>query len=287
MRQLCALIALAGCASVASAAIDTLSPAQSALGAFSSQNTQSSFGGSNVLAAAYASIGGGNLDLLVTGRISTGNERVAIFVDNGSAGASALPGGLFGFGGGAAGLTFDTGFAPQTAIVANGNGSDLFVDFNTGLGTATSSVFAGLGPRNNGGAPLSFAGGGAPDIRASFNDSFGGGVFGFNALSPAESAAYAAATTGMGFSIPLAALGLNEFSTFRVMVMILGGDGSTISNQILGGANGQNSPFSGYPAAANLDLRQVEGNQFFQVPAPGTAALLGLAVLAGSRRRRA
>ena len=282
----CAVIACAAGSAVA--AIDVMNPTQQALGAFSSQNTQSSFGGGNILAGAYASISGGQLDLLVTGRIGTGNERVVIFVDNlGGGGAASVPGGLFGLGGNTAGMTFDTAFRPQTVIVANGNGTDLFVDFNSNLGGTPSSVFAGLGARGNGGTPLAFAGPGAPDIRASFNDAFSGGVFGFNSLAAGDLATYAAATTGMGFRIPLAALGVpSDLSAFNVMVMILGGNGETISNQILGPANGFAPMFPAYPVASSLDLRQIDGNQFFQIPTPGAATLLGLGGLALARRRR-
>ncbi len=294
IRLCVAAVLVASSAGAASAAIDSITPAQQALGAFSVQNTQSSFGGNNVLAAAYASISGGNLDLLVTGRINTGNERFVIFVDNlGGGGAATLPSGLFGFGGGATGLTFDAGFRPQTAIVANGNAGGIFVDFNGNIGGTPASTFVGGQARSNDALALG-GGSGSPDIRASFNDSFSGGEFGFGALSPAAASAYAAATTGMGLRVPLAALGINsDEASFLVSVAILGGDGSTISSQWLGGVggfggaiNGGGNGFNNYPGLGSVDLTLVPGNQFFRVPTPGAAAVLGLGGVALLRRRR-
>lgn len=291
IRLCVAALLTASMAGAASAAIDSINPVQAALGPFASNGAQSSFGGNNVLSRAYASIDSGNLDLLVTGRMNTGNERFVVFVDNlAGGGAASLPAGLFGLN--AAGLTFDTGFRPQTAIVINGDSGGIFVDFNANIGGAVASSFIGGQARSNGGLPLG-GGSGSPDIRASFNDSFAGGEFGFGLLSPAAAAAYASATTGAGVRVPLAALGVASDSAFLVSVAILGGDGSTISNQWLGSANGfggvingSGNGFNNYPGAGSVDLNLVPGDQFFRVPTPSAAGLLGLGSLVALRRRR-
>ncbi len=294
MNRLVAVASLSVVALAGSAlAVDTISSAQAALGAFATQANQSSFGGGNVLAGAYASIAGGNLNLLATGRAGNGFERFVVFVDNlAGGGAATLPGGVQGIEG-AAGLTFDTGFRPQTAIVVNGDGGTIYANFTGNLGGTVATGYVGSFPRTNGGLASPSGGSGSPDLRASFNDAFGGGEFGFGLLSPGSALTYAAATTGAGLSIPMDALGITEHGNFLVAIAILGGDGATISNQWLGpvgdfgGAiTGGGATFGNYPGSSGVDLNLVPGNQFFQVPTPGAMGLLVLGGLAIVRRRR-
>jgi hypothetical protein len=245
------------------------------------QTTGSSFGNGNSLANAAAQISGGNLHLFLGSRLNNGFERIVVLIDSKAGGQNVLNG--VGALGGANGMTLDTGFEADYAIVANGNSTDFFVDF-TELGVG--GTYAGQGTYGAVGGTLT--GGTANGLAIGAIRDQGAGVpFGFGPLSPAEALAADGQSTGFEYSIPLANIGLPA-GAFKVMAFIAGGDGSTTSTQFLGGVGdvSANGIFTGYQSLAGLNLSQISGDQFFVVPAPGAAALLGLGGLLAARRRR-
>lgn len=241
------------------------------------QNSQSSFGSGNSLCAAYAEFSGGNLNLMVTGNIGTGFERLVVLVDTNTGGQNVLNNvpSL-----GVNGMTLDAGFNASHAIVMNGDAGAFYVNFGTPA--AGSPDYAGSGP--NAGGTLAGGQMGAPALLVARDNAGAGVPFGFGVLNAAEVAAAAAQTTGIEFGIPMSWLG-NPATPFKAMVFILGGDGAARSTQFLGGINGAFSE-GDYSSAAGLDLSQIAGDQFFVIPTPGSAALLGLAGVLGLRRRR-
>lgn len=280
MKTIIALSAFAGLAVSAAQAtpIDTLSPGQIANGPVAVQNTQTSFGGNNFLGAAYYEVDGGNLNLMFVGRLGTGNERLAVFFDVAPGGANVLPGGQFGLNN--AGMRFDAAFTADHSIVVNVGGTTMFMDRNTydAGGNLASSAFEGANPASNGGG-VSFGSG----LRASVNNAGYAGPFGFGLLNPGDIAGILGNNAGIGLSVPLALLGVNIGDTIRISAMILGGDGATMSTQVLGGVN---AGIANYPNSSQIDFNQIEGNQYFTIPAPGAAALMGLGLIAAGRRRR-
>ncbi|MFN0011275.1 MAG: hypothetical protein ACKVS8_06475 [Phycisphaerales bacterium] len=274
-------LALVAAAGSAQAAIDTASPAQIALGNFAVQTSETSFGGGNSLANAKAEIVGGNLNMLFGGRLNTGFERLMIMFDTKAGGANAP---AFVDGANVGGMVLDAGFDADYAYILNGDGGTMYIN-------RTTYDFAGNGAGNyvgqvgwaNGGGDVP-AGGSENGERASVNNQGAGLPFGFNFLDGAGLATAAGYNTGMGFSVPLSALDLGPApSFFDVFVVILGGDGSTLSTQALGGVG---NSIGGYGGIGGVNFNNIPGNQFFSVPTPGAAALLGLGGLLAGRRRR-
>lgn len=280
MKIVCFVAALAACAGAASAQIDVASAGQLSNGNYAVQDTYTSFGGNNSLANAKAEFVGGNLNLLFGGRLNNGFEKLAVFFDTGSNGSSTLSGID---GGNAGGLKFDAAFAPDYALLINGDGSTLYMNFTSyDAGGAASGTYLGNVPWSNGGAAAA-VGGSDNGTRASINNGFGGLGFGFGSMTPGDIAAAAAVNTGMGISIPVGVLGITSSSVFKVSAMILGNDGSTVSTQVLGGVGGA---IGGYPGANTVDFGTIAGDQYFVIPTPGALALVGLGGLVATRRRR-
>lgn len=259
------------------------------------QNVQTQFGDSNIglprwangseLNAAYARVSGGSLFLMLTGNLESNFNKLEIFIDSTAGGQNQLRGdnpnvdfnGLNRM----AGLTFDSAFSPDYWISSTGGdvgggNYGYFVNYAellTGGGGSGSFV----GGNDGSGSPLT--GGSGLGIVAAINNSntlgVGGGTGPDNGLNGAPS-------TGMEFEIPLSVIG-SPTGAFAISVFINGGGHDFLSNQILGGANGGTSNI-GEPSSANFN--NLAGDQYFIVPTPGSLALVGLAGLAGLRRRR-
>ena len=70
-------------------------------------------------------------------------------------------------------------------------------------------------------------------------------------------------------------------SSVGVSVFISNDAGGFVSNQVLGGIGGADNLGNG------IDFNNIDGDQFFTVvPAPASAALIGLGGLVATRRRR-
>ena len=78
----------------------------------------------------------------------------------------------------------------------------------------------------------------------------------------------------------------------KISAMVNGGGHDFLSNQFLGGLAAPQANLGGDGGGnftgdlAGIDLNNFAGDQWFDIPTPGTAALFGLAGLAGIRRRR-
>lgn len=245
------------------------------------QDSQTSFGSGNSLAAAYCNSSGGNLNFFLSGTLGTGFEKLVLFVDTTPGGQNTIAGSPnTGVLGNIAGMTFDTGFNPDYMIQINGNGTDLYVDYadlnGAGSGYAGQTTYGSAGVLAGGSA--------APGLLATYLNSGPGLPFGFGLLNPSEVAAASAYATGAEFSIPLALIG-SPTGSFYASAFIIGGDGSTRSTQFLGGVGGGIAT-NDYSGLSGLNLNNIAGQQNFLVPAPGTMALLGLGGLLAARRRR-
>jgi hypothetical protein len=272
--------------------------------AVSVQTVQTGFGdaspnGGSELDAAYARVENGNLYLLLTGNLENNFNKLNIFIDSQAGGQNVLQndannGGNNptneGWAGKYAGFTFDAGFtADYMLTVRNGNsGGDRFdVDFATIGGGAAAFLTGGniFSGSLTGANPNALSNG----IGVAFNNSNTLGVTG--GTGAANQAAAAAVSTGIEFSIPLAAIG-SPIGAFRISAMINGSNHDYLSNQFLGGLNPPfgnvggdgNGTFTG--SVGQVNLNNFAGDQFFTVvPSPSTLALLALAPLTLRRRR--
>jgi hypothetical protein len=256
------------------------------------QNVQTQFGDNNLgqprfangseLNAAYARVSGGSLFLMLTGNLESNFNKLEIFIDSKAGGQNQLRGdnpdvdfnGLNRM----AGLTFDSAFSPDywissTGGDAGGGNYGYFVNYAELLtGGGGAGGFVG-GNDGSGGAPF------GNGIVAAINNS---NILGVGSGTAADSGLNGSPTTGMEFEIPLSLIG-SPTGAFAVSVFVNGGSHDFISNQVLGGANGGTGNI-GEPSSANFN--NLAGDQYFVVPTPGSLALVGLAGLAGLRRRR-
>lgn len=267
------------------------------------QTVQTGFGdgnpdGGSELDAAYARIESGYLYLMLTGNLENNFNKLNIFIDSRAGGQNVLQNDAFnggnnpendGWAGKHAGFTFDTGFeADYMVIVRNGfSGGDRFdIDFATigggaGAFLAAGDVFGGSLTGSNANA--------LPNgIGVAFDRSNTGGVTGGDQAADQDDAA--AVTTGLELAIPLSEIG-SPVGEFWISAMINGSNHDYLSNQFLGGltppqgnlGGDGNGGFNG--TVGQINLNNFAGEQYFVVPAPGAAALLGVAGLLGRRRR--
>ncbi len=239
---------------------------------------QASSSGSR-LDAAWGTISGGKLKLLIAGNLEANFNKMWIMFDDGTAGQSTLRGdnadGGFGEINGMAGMKFDAGFTPSRGIrIEIGGGSGGFYGLNhftlpNGVGGTGGSINNGAG---FGSLPLS-------NVAGSNGVNFGWDNQGTSGTGPGVGTA----SSGWNFDIDLATFfGNASLSTIRVSTFITNPGANNLSNQVLGPGN------TNYPNPNNFDWGTVAGDQFFTiVPAPGAAALLGLGALVAGRRRRA
>lgn len=264
------------------------------------QTVETQFGDNfSELDAAYATVSGGVLKMFIAGNLEANFNKLNIFIDSKAGGQNVINAGANPGNDNWAnkyhGFTFDTGFsADYMLIFRHGNGGTQFdVDyavvgggFFDGGTVGTFDNTAGVGNLN------SVIGGNNVNMSVRLDNSNSAGVFG--GTNAADQMAAQAVTTGLEFSIPLAAIG-SPVGAFNVSVMVNGSNHDYLSNQFLGGLTAPQGNlggdgaggFNGSVGGINLnDGAYASGNQYFTVPEPSALALLGLGALAGMIRRR-
>lgn len=259
--------------------------------AWSTQNTSTSFGNSTLGVIDFAN--GSELDgvhyqtspgfvhLFFTGNLESNFNKFELFLDTKAGGQNTLRGdnpdvdfnGLNRM----AGMTFDSGFAPDYWISCTGGGSPygLFTNYaelltsGGGAGGYMGSTTAGSDGVLSGGAVVN-------GIRITINNS---NILGVSGGTGADSGA--GVTTGIEISIPLSAIGDADPANFRLAAMINGGGHDFLSNQVIAGIGG--GDHLGDPAFVNFN--SIPGDQFVTIPAPGPLALLAAGLFAARRRK--
>ncbi len=247
------------------------------------------FANGSELDAAYGVFDGGNLNLLLTGNLESNFNKIEIFIDSVDGGQKRLRGdnpdvdfnGLnrMGNDGSGNGLNFDDGFfADHYITITNGDtGGGTYQAFANYAQVLTGGGGSGqfLGGASH--SPAQIVGGNGIVISMLNLNTLGVGPFGNPNDSPPDSV-----LTGAEISIPLSVLGLSGASPVRVTAFINGGGHDFASNQWLGSLPGG---FGNLGEPRNIDLKNVDGNQYFTVlPEPGT--LLALLLGAGLAIRR-
>ncbi|MBC7449064.1 MAG: choice-of-anchor D domain-containing protein [Hymenobacteraceae bacterium] len=227
------------------------------------QNNTTGFGNDqSELDGAYARIANGKLNLLLTGNLQAGGNRIVLFFDNSpKVNSSTFSGAAWpsiGNSDNLNGLQFEPGFTPEYMLSLNTFGSETFADF--AQINAGSSSYLG----SNGNQILTFPGGSLGGL--SVNNTNAGGV---NGTSNGSLGTPAAVMTGFELAIPLSAIapGYSAATPLRVVAFISNPDFNFLSNQVLGGiANGANFNVVniGNPNGRSF-ASEYTGNQFFTV----------------------
>ncbi|MDO7875835.1 choice-of-anchor D domain-containing protein [Hymenobacter sp. ASUV-10] len=236
------------------------------------------------LDAAYVRVTSTDLYLTIAGNLESGGNKLLLFFDaDPNAGQSTIAGNnsTAGASGNLAGLQFDRGFAPESFITVNHNGTSLFADYvRLDNGTTPSRYLSTTTTDFT--QPLNFDGGLTGE--ASFNNSNTAGV------SNSDASGAGAVTTGLELRIPLSALGAGITGTtpLHVMAVVANGDYTYFSNQTLGGlplgtgnlgANGS----GGGSLPLTIDFLNYPGNQFFTAQR-GDVTIADTRALAGEYR---
>ena len=231
------------------------------------------------LNAMWGSISGGTLNLSISGNIEANFNKMWIFIDGVAGGEQTLAGDNVDGGFGEInnlGYTFDAGFEPDHGMRVEVGGGFFGIRAFDLIDNTGGDVWTGGGP---GDLPLAGAAGGF-GVTTGWDNSNGAGVTG------ADASGALTATMGWEFSIDLLTFLGEVPSSVKVMAIVTSGDGGFASNQVLPGVGGLGN-LGGDAAFANKDFNAIAGDQFAMiVPAPASAALLGLGGLAAARRRR-
>ena len=277
--------------------------------------------GGSELDAAYATISGGRLYLMFTGNLEANFNKLDVFIDSKPGGENTLTSnpqydnfnGTIWNSQNMGGLTFDTGFTAdyhlysrwgggatpgqfETDFINRNGGTDAAVPGSSGKSvdnptvnlTAAGTIPAGnIAVYNSASAPSSAL---TQNLDFAMNDNNVAGVTGANPPLAADTAAAAAVTTGMEFSIALADLGATSGTTIKIAAMINSGDHNYLSNQILGtlplsdpvtppappqksnlGGDGFGT-FTGNLSGIDFSGPLLTGNQYFTITVPAPVA---------------
>jgi hypothetical protein len=244
---------------------------------------QANYANGSELDAAYCRTSGTDLNLMFTGNLQSNFNKFEIFIDHRPGGRQTLDGSIPGAGA-LTGLTFDNGFEADLWISVTCGGSPFACYVNAwDLGGGSPSDYLGT----NGGSGALTGGNNWLGMGLGLNNSNTAGVAGGGGA--ADSAAALAVRTGIEISLPQSMLAIVNGA--KVCAFINGQNHDYASNQVLGslpvagnlGGNGSGA-FTGN--LSGVDFRQFAGDQFFVLPTPGAAALLGLGGLVAGRRRR-
>jgi hypothetical protein len=251
------------------------------------QDTQTQFGDNSLamvdfangseLDSAYAYISDDSrLNLLLTGNLEANFNKLEIFFDTRPGGQNRLRGdnpdvdynGLnrMGDDGTGNGLTFDSGFEADywVGVTGGNNPYELYVNYaelaNPGTGRALGMGRAA--DRTHGGLIL---GDNPGFVLATIHNGNAAGVAGgTSVIGSGERPGNV--QTGIEISLPLAEIG-NPTGAFKIVAFINAAGHDWVSNQVLGPIGGGGN--LGEPRT--IDLGSIPGNQYFVVPAPGTA----------------
>lgn len=288
MKTVCAL-AIAGIAGSAMGQLDGMNVG-AGLPLLAVQDTPTFFGDSSgadqgapfgsELNAIYGTIEGGTLKLGITGNLEANFNKFWIFIDGVAGGEQTLAGDNSDGGFGEInnlGYTFDNGFEPDHGLRFELGGGFVGVNAFDLIDNSSSSVLAGGGTGD-----LPIVGASGSGVTVGWDNGNGAGVDG------ASAAGALTATQGWEIEIDLLAFLGEVPSSVGVSAIITNGGGDFTSNQVLGGiGGGDNLGARTGGDFANNDFNGIAGNQFVTVvPAPASAALLGLGGLVASRRRR-
>lgn len=253
------------------------------------QTTQTQFGNNaSELNAAYGSISGGRLYVAFTGNVEANFNKLEIFLDSKSGGQSVFSSAGNDGAGAMNGMTFPTGFTADYHIIVRRGGSQFDVDIaslNTGGGgsfTMYGNIFAGA----NFGSASTGTGVNTQPLQFGYDGSNTAGIS--DGTGAADPVAAALVSTGLEFSIDLADLGLP--SSVNVLAFQNNQNHNYASNQFLPGlatpqGNLGGDGIGGFNGTFALNLNNF-GIGYFTIPAPSSVALVGLAGLLASRRRR-
>lgn len=242
---------------------------------------QLGFANGSELDAAYGRVNGGALNLLLTGNLESNFNKLEIFIDSMAGGQGTLRGdnpdvdfnGLNRM----AGLIFDNGFEADHYITAT----------NGDTGGGTYQLFANYAQVLTGGGGSGMFLGGASHTPAQIVGPNGivlsmdnSNTLGVNSLGNPNDSPPDSVTTGLEVSIPLAVLG--GAGPFKIVAFVNGGGHDFASNQWLGSLP---AGFGNLGEPTTINLKNIEGDQYFTVvPEPSSllALLAGVALL---RRR--
>jgi hypothetical protein len=254
------------------------------------------------LNAAYATLSGGRLNLMLTGNVEANFNKLEIFIDSKAGGQSVFDSSGNDNAQRMDGLVFDAGMTADYHIIfrrGNDAGNDkVDVDFaNLGAQSASGyfDIMGGLTGTGSTGTGVN-----ASPIDVGYDNSNVAGIGG--GTGPANQANALAVTTGLELSIALSDLGYAG-GPINIMVGQNGGGHDFWSNQFLAGLPqnlGNDPPDPGtsnlggdgagnFTGEGAIDFTLFAGSQYFRViPEPATAALVAMAAigLAATRRRK-
>jgi hypothetical protein len=254
------------------------------------------------LDAAYATILGDRLYLLITGNQEPNFNKLEIFFDSRAGGENTLTNvpqyDVFNTSQNFGGFTFDAGFTADFHLISFWGGDAapyeaLFVDRQGGVAAmvpgsdgatapavglqAAGVILAGDVGANASGTALT------QNLEFAINNNNSAGVSAGTAA--ADTTAAAAVTTGMEFSIALADLGSPApGSTIRIFAAYGSGDHNYMSNQLLAGLPAPQGNLGGDGAGgftgtlSGIDLGDFAGDQFFSIVVPEEPIVSGVAV---------
>jgi hypothetical protein len=303
MKHVIGLLAVLAMAAPASAQVIDGTKDGAYGSALAVQTVDTQFGdNASELNAAYATLSGGRLNLMLTGNVEANFNKLNIFIDSKAGGQSVFDSSGNDNAQRMDGLVFDAGMT-----------ADYHVIFRRGTDSGNQKVdldFANLGAQSASGYIDIMTGSGldgtgstgtgvnASPINVGYDNSNVAGVGG--GTGPANAANAAAVTTGLELSIALSDLGYVG-GPINIMVGQNGGGHDFWSNQFLAGLPqnlGNDPPDLGtsnlggdgagnFTGEGAIDFTLFAGSQYFRViPEPASAALIAFAAMGLTAMRR-